>query len=124
MKSSNLTGNSLRELGTVEFLLTIDSQIGPTNGGGWHGENSTVQLVAPDYVPASGILGLLGGQYVLVRWVGSDGETIADTVVMDAPRTVTPVYVLAFPEQALFGVIGGSVIVVLSAIVFARKKLS
>jgi subtilisin family serine protease len=121
----NVTGNSFRRLNfTLEYLLTIDSQIGPTFGGGWHEENSTVQLVAPDNVPAQGVMGLLGAQYIFVHWVTSDGEPISNTIVMDGPKTVIPLYVFSFPETTLLGVIFTSMVVVIVAIVLARKRLS
>jgi subtilisin family serine protease len=121
----SLKGNSLREFNyTVEYLLTIKSDYSPTSGSGWHEANSTVQLVAPEYVTAPGIFGFFGAQYVLAHWITSDGATISNSIVMDGPKSVTPVYVLAFSGPTMFEIIAGSVMVVLSAIVFARKKLT
>ena len=125
VKGFSLKGNSLTELNyTVQYRLTINSDYGPTFGSGWHEANSTVQLVAPESVAAPGTLGFLGAQYILTHWATSDGTTISDSILMDGPKSVTPVYALAFPYQKMFEIIAGSVIVVLSVIVFARKKLS
>jgi len=125
VKGLSLKGNLLIEFNyTVQYLLTINSNYGPTHGSGWHEANSTVQLVAPEYVAAPGILGLLGAQYILAHWATNDGATISDSILMDGPKSVTPVYVLAFQYQEMFEAIAGSIILVLSVIFLARKKLS
>jgi hypothetical protein len=69
-------------------------------------------------------MGLLGAQYIFVHWVTSDGEPISNTIVMDGPKTVIPLYVFSFPETTLLGVIFTSMVVVIVAIVLARKRLS
>jgi subtilisin family serine protease len=121
----SLKGNSIRELNyTLEYFLTINSEYGPTSGGGWHEVNSTVQLVAPNVVPVPGIIGFLGAQHMLVYWATSDGAIISGSIVMNGPISVTPVYVLTVPDQAMFEIIACTVAVVLATMFFARKKLS
>ena len=125
MSGFSVKGNSLRELNyTIEYLLTIDSAYGPTFGGGWHDVNSTVSLVAPEHVAVPGILGVFGAQYTLIHWANSDGTTIPNTIVMNGPKLVTPVYTLMFPDETFVVVIAGSMLLALAAMVFARKKLS
>jgi subtilisin family serine protease len=109
---------------TVEYLLDVNSQFGPTSGGGWYNVNSTVKVSAPDRVPVGGSLDFLGVAYVLAYWIGPDGRAVSSQVVMNSPRNVTAVYVLRFPiETFVVGLVVVAAVLVLLVIV-ARKRTS
>jgi subtilisin family serine protease len=109
---------------TPQYLLTVNSPVEPTNGTGWYNANSNATLTTPETAPAPGIPGYLGAEYVLAYWVTSDGIPVSTPVTVDGPMTVTAVYTLATPVQTLLEILIASSVVVVSAIIFARKKLS
>jgi minor extracellular serine protease Vpr len=97
----SITRSSLEVLNyTTQYFLTVNSQFGPVNGSGWYNANETATFSAPMRVPALGIIGFLGAEYVLVYWVTDNGRVTFNSVVMDQPRTVTAVYVLTYSVQA------------------------
>ena len=109
---------------TSQYLLTVNSDFGPTSGGGWYDANSNASISAPATVPAPGILALLGAQYVLSDWVTDNGTTVSNSVLMDGPKTVTAIYTLTIPETTFFVVLIAAIAIELGAITFARRKWS
>lgn len=109
---------------TTQYLLTVNSRFGPTTGSGWYDANSNATVAAPESMPAPGIAGYLGAQYVLTYWVTSSGATLSNPVLMDGPKSVKAVYTLTLPERTFLEALVASIVVVLSAVLFARKKLS
>jgi minor extracellular serine protease Vpr len=109
---------------TPQYLLTVNSPFGPTSGGGWYDANSTVTVAAPEIVPAPGLLNYLGVQYVLNYWVTDGRGTRSNLILMDGPKSVTAAYSPTVSEQIFFEIIAVSTIVVVLAVVFARRKLS
>ena len=108
----------------TQYLLTINSPIEPTSGGGWYNANTNATLVAPETAPAPGIPGYLGAQYVLAYWLTSDGTTTANTLPINGPESATAVYTMAIPGLTLTELIVGSIILVLAIVIVARKSLT
>ena len=108
---------------TPQYLLTVNSPFGPTSGGGWYDTNSNATVAAPEIVPAPGLLGHFGAQYVLTYWT-ANGGTDSNLILMDGPKSVTAVYIPTISEQIFLEIIAAATAVVLSAVVFARRKLS
>ena len=108
---------------TPQYLLTVDSPFGLTSGGGWYDANSNATVAAPEIVLAPGLLGYFGVQYVLTYWATPDG-TRSNLILMDGPKSVTAVYTPTISEQIFLEIIAGATVVVLSAVVSARRKLS
>jgi subtilisin family serine protease len=109
---------------TPQYLLTVKSPFGLTSGGGWYDANSNATVAAPEIVPGPGVMGYFGVQYVLTYWATSRGGTRSNLILMDGPKSVTAVYTPTISEQIFFEIIAAATIVVLSAVVFARRKLS
>ncbi len=123
--SLEVSANSLRMLNySVQYLLTVNSSYGPTSGGGWYNANATAGVDSQTHVRAAGLLGYLWVEYALAYWVTDDGRIISDSVVMDAPRTVTAVYVLTFPLETLVAFMLVLVVILVSLVVIARKWMS
>ena len=109
---------------TPQYLLTVNSPFGPTSGAGWYDANSNATVAAPEIVPAPGLLGYLGAQYVLTYWATSRQGTSSNLILMDGPKSVTASYTPTISEQIFLEIIAVSTIVVVSAVAFARRKLS
>ncbi|HYB67855.1 MAG TPA: S8 family peptidase [Candidatus Acidoferrales bacterium] len=109
---------------TPQYLLTVNSPFGPTSGAGWYDANSNATVAAPEIVPAPGLLGYLGAQYVLTYWATSSQGTSSNLILMDGPKSVTASYTPTISEQIFLEIIAVSTIVVVSAVAFARRKLS
>jgi subtilisin family serine protease len=109
---------------TAQYLLTVNSPFGIASGTGWYNANTNATVNAPETVPVSGIPGSLGAEYVLAYWVTNNGAKVPNTVLVNGPESVKAVYVLTISERAFFELLIGSIIVVLAAVIFARKKLS
>ena len=109
---------------TPQYLLTVNSPFGPTSGAGWYDANSNATVAAPEIVPAPGLLGYLGAQYVLTYWATSRQGTSSNLISMDGPKSVTASYTPTISEQIFLEIIAVSTIVVVSAVAFARRKLS
>jgi hypothetical protein len=109
---------------SAQYLLTVNSPFGPTSGTGWYSANSNATVSAPETVPAPGILGYLGDEHVLAYWVTNNGGTVSNTIPMDGPKSVTAVYTQEVPGRTFLEVMIASIVLILAAILFARKKLS
>jgi subtilisin family serine protease len=109
---------------TAQYLLTANAPFGVASGTGWYDANSNATVNAPETVPASGIPGSLGAEYVLAYWVTNNGAKVSNRVLVNGPESITAVYTLTLSERAFFVVLIGSMIVVLAAVIFARKRLS
>jgi subtilisin family serine protease len=109
---------------TAQYLLTVNSPFGVTSGTGWYDANSNATVNAPETAPAQGLPGSLGAEYVLAYWVTNDGTKVSNPVLVNGPESVTAVYTLAISDRTFFEVLIGSIVVVLAAVIFARKKLS
>jgi subtilisin family serine protease len=109
---------------TPQYLLAVNSPFGPTSGGGWYDANSNATVAAPEIVPAPGLLGYLGAQYVLTYWATKGGGTDSNLILMDGPKSVTAVYTPTISEQIFLEIIAAATAVVLSAVALARRKLS
>ena len=109
---------------TPQYLLTVNSPFGLTSGGGWYDANSNATVAAPEIVLAPGLLGYFGVQYVLTYWATLGGGTSSNLILMDGPKSVTAVYTPTISGQIFLEIIACATLVVLSAMVFARRKLS
>jgi minor extracellular serine protease Vpr len=109
---------------SIQYLLTVNSRYGPTVGEGWYNANATAKIGAPEHVFASGLLGYLGAEYDLAYWVGDDGGIVSNSVVMNEPRNVTAVYVLTFPVETFVVSMAILVVILVSAVLVARKWMS
>ncbi len=96
-----VTANSLRTVTyKTQYLLTVNSEFGPTTGTGWYDANATARISAPGHVTVPGLLAFTGVEYVLSHWTTDDGGTTHDLVKMDRPNSVTAVYVLTFTVRS------------------------
>lgn len=119
----NLTVSSLKAVNyTTQYLLTVNSQFGPTTGSGWHDANSTVKVTVPTHVNASGLSAMMDGEYVLAQLVTDDGRAVSGSLVMDRPGTVTAVYVLTYPIRT-YVELGALMIVIALSIVGIERRL-
>ncbi len=120
-----ITTNSLEMLNyTTQYLLTVSSPYGTTSGQGWYNANSIARISAPGRVPAPGVFGYLGAEYVLAYWVTEDGKVISDQVVMNVPRFVRAVYFPTFPLQTFaLGILIAAAVVV-TVVLIARRYMS
>ena len=110
---------------TTQYLLTPNTPFGPTTGAGWYNENANATIGAPTFVPAPGIAGYLGEEYILAYWAVSGGGTLASNVVsMNGPTTITAVYTLTLVEPTFIEVLLTSIVAVAAVMLIARKKLS
>jgi subtilisin family serine protease len=126
-RNVNSTGTSNRLViisYTPQYLLTVNSPFGPTSGGGWYDANSNATVAAPEIVSAPGLLGYLGAQYVLTYWATSSQGTSSNLILMNGPKSVTADYTPTISEQVFLELIAVATVVVVSAVVFARRKLS
>ncbi len=120
-----VSANSLKMLNySAQYLLTVNSGHGPTSGGGWYNANATARISAPERVRASGLLGYFGVESALAYWITNDAKIVSNSVVMDAPRSVTAVYVLAFPFEPFAVSMIILIAILVSIIVIARKWMS
>lgn len=118
----NFSTSSIRLIRyAAQYLLTIDSRVGPTTGSGWYYANSTATITVPARTNASGLVGTIGGEYSLVRLVTDNGRVVSGSIVMDKPRTVTAVYVLTFPLRTYVGLGVLTVIATFAAIRVERR---
>ena len=108
----------------TQYLLTASSAYGPVTGTGWYDANTNATLGAPKAVPARGVLGYVGAEYVLSYWLTSNGATSSNTILMNGPTSVTAVYATSVAESTFVELLVGSVVLVLTAVVLARKKLT
>ncbi|MGA3298201.1 MAG: zinc ribbon domain-containing protein [Candidatus Bathyarchaeia archaeon] len=74
-----------------QFLLTVRSDFGYLNGGGWYNEGSTASFsVSPVQSPYDGFLGTISLQHQFTGWSGDVVSTSASSSIsMDGPKTVT-----------------------------------
>jgi subtilisin family serine protease len=97
-----VSASSLRTLNySVEYLLTVNSLFSPVSGGGWYSTNATARFSAPDRAGTTGLLGYFGIEHALAYWITDDGKIVSNSVVMDAPKSVTAVYTLLSPWKRL-----------------------
>ncbi len=118
-----VSANSLRMLNySTQYLLTVNSPYGVVSGQGWYDVNATATAGAPEHVPATGVLGYFGAEYNLAYWVKDNGQASSNPVVMDAPRTLTAVYVLTLPlgRIAIIAVI--LAVLLVTIVVIMRKR--
>ena len=72
----------------TEYLLTVRSELGSPEGGGWFqsGIATTVRVVSS--IPMSGIMGFLGGKWVFDGWY-EDGVLVSNSneaqILVDKP---------------------------------------
>lgn len=122
--SLEVSANSMASMNySVQYFLNANSPFTPVSGSGWYDANATATVRAPDYVPASGVLGYLGVGYSLAYWVNDKNQVAANSVIMDAPKTLTAVYVFKFPLEATLAVLIIVAAVLSAIVVIARKRL-
>ena len=72
-----------------EYFLTVYSERGDPQGVGWYDESSFATFSVTSPLPLEGLMGMLGGKYVLDRWsVDSNAVTATASVTMDGPKLV------------------------------------
>ena len=75
---------------SIQYLLTVNSPVGGPGGSGWYDEGSSATFSVTPRVPVEGLMGMLGGKYVLDHWSGDSAATTATASVrMDGPKTVS-----------------------------------
>jgi hypothetical protein len=74
----------------TQYLLTVKSPMGDPQGSGWYDEGSMAQFSVRSPLPLEGLMGMLGGKYVLDHWSGNSTSTTPTTsFAMNEPKTVT-----------------------------------
>jgi len=109
---------------TTQYLLTVSSPYGPTTGAGWYNANTNATLNAPETIPAPGVFGDVGVEYVLTYWITNNGAMSSNTILMNGPKSVTAIYTITVPGLTLAELILASVAFVLTGIILARKRLT
>lgn len=74
----------------TEYLLTVKTAIGDSQGSGWYDAGSTVTFSVSSLIPAEGLMGMLGGKYVFDHWTGDSTSTTATaSFTVNGPKVVT-----------------------------------
>jgi hypothetical protein len=77
----------------TQFLLTVNSETGNPQGGGWHDSGTTATFSITSPVSQGGLAGFFGAKYVFDHWTGDSTSTgPTGTVRMIGPRVVTAVW--------------------------------
>jgi len=106
----------------TQYLLTVESPIGDARGSGWYDADSTATFSVSSPLPAEGILGLLGGKYVLDHWIGDSTATSpTSSLAMEGPKSVAAEWRAdnTLP-YAIFG--AGAAIVLIAMLLSMRSR--
>jgi len=89
-----------------QFMVEVRSVRGNPTGRGWYDEGASLAVSSEEYIPAEGIMGLLGLRYVLRGWE-VDGMAVIDasSVAVHSPLVVVPVYELDYSVTLSYGLI-------------------
>jgi len=92
----------------IQFLLTLSSERGNPQGGGWYDLGAIATFSVASSVTEGGLFGV---KYVFERWTGdSTATTPSATIRMVGPKTVTAAWtyssVFSFFDSRLFQVLG------------------
>jgi hypothetical protein len=72
-----------------EYFLTVFSDRGDPKGAGWYDEGTLATFSVTSPLPLEGLMGMLGGKYVLDRWsADSNAVTATTSLRMDGPKFV------------------------------------
>ncbi len=79
---------------TPQYLLTVESRYGKTEGSGWFDAGSTAKIsVAPVTVLMDGYWGSLGAKYVFKGWrLDSQEASYSGEVKMDSPKKIVAIW--------------------------------
>jgi len=84
----------------VQFLLTVNSEMGNPQGGGWYDSGTTVTFSVNSPVSQTGLAGFFGAKSIFDHWTGGSTSTSpTGTIRMIGPRVVTAVW----KSSSLFG---------------------
>jgi hypothetical protein len=96
----------------IQYLLTVNSPMGNPDGSGWYDEGSTATFSVTSPLTVEGVMGTLGGKYVLDHWSGDLTATTASaTVTMNGPKTVSAEW--HTDNTMPYTIIGGIIVVVI-----------
>jgi subtilisin family serine protease len=89
-----------------QFLLQVVDDQGRLISESWCDNGSKVGVVAPQSIPADGILGLIGVRRVMLDWENDRGDKIdPNNVIVDSPTTVVSVYRYDYTTSIEYAVI-------------------
>lgn len=106
----------------LEYYLAVVSLYGSPMGAGWYEANGIASLsVSPASVSMSGILGLLGAEYIFDGWTGDlTGNSANATIVMDGPKTVTATWRTDYTQA--YAIVGILIVLALLAGALIKKR--
>jgi hypothetical protein len=111
----------------TQYLLTVESERGNPQGGGWYDSGASAAVSVNSTIPMEGIMGILGARYVFASWHDSSDQVQSSgprlTVVVDSPRTLRAVW---REDYQLVYIIVAAILVLVSVIIVlvAMKKSS
>ena len=109
----------------TQYLLTVQSDYGSTQGSGWYDSGSQAAFsISTTSQPESGLMGTLGGTVAFQGWSGATNTTNpTGQLTMDGPKTITAVW--ATNNSQPYMILGGLalvIIIVLAAVVVLMKR--
>jgi hypothetical protein len=110
----------------TQYLLTVKSDYGSPQGGGWYasGTNVTISVVSPIFMP--GLMGSLGARRTFVMWESSDGKYQSSnqtaSVVLQAPMTVVAVWREDYPAVYLVALAAAGAAIAASVVLFLKRR--
>ena len=105
----------------TEYYLTVVSEYGSRKGEGWYRAGATATFSVD-----SRVAGSIGVQYVFERWSGdSTSSSSQATIVMDAPKRVTAVWIADYTQFYLVVTIiaASAAILAVIPIVASRRRV-
>jgi M6 family metalloprotease-like protein len=108
----------------TQYLLTVKSAIGDPQGSGWYDADSTAVFSVRSPLPLEGLMGILGGKYVLYHWTGDSTSTNSTaSSTMNGPKVVTAEWRVdnTLPYMATSGIVAAFFAIVASLAMKYRK---
>jgi predicted nucleic acid-binding Zn ribbon protein len=111
----------------IQYLLTVDSERGNPQGGGWHDSGASAAVSVDSTVPMQGIMGILGAKYVFAYWhdskePGFQSSGLRLSIVVDGPRTLRAVWREDY--QSIYILVAAIVVLASVIVVLVASKKS
>ncbi|MEM2982983.1 MAG: hypothetical protein QXH17_07450 [Candidatus Bathyarchaeia archaeon] len=112
-----------------QYLLTVESPYGRTEGSGWFNKDDTAKFsVAPDAIPMDGLPGFLGAKYKFKGWGGDLRSTLRSSEIrMDSPKKVVALWEADYSSAYVMGVVIAALVsipcIVILKVVLTLKRL-
>jgi hypothetical protein len=88
-----------------QYLLTLESSYGRTEGSGWFNKDDVAKFsVGPETIPMEGLLGFLGAKYKFKGWGGDlRSDLPSSEVVMNSPKRIVAVWEADYSSVYVIG---------------------